>query len=111
MAKTPKSVLSLMERQQRTMRHVDDVLSAKRNIPLENQSSWIKDKPEEYWIGLADGVNMMLEEALHRSNCYAGFQYQSDKPLISSDGSEWYPYTRHENEDYAGWRRVYLAKM
>lgn len=99
-----------MTRQQATMRHVDEVLRVKRTVPPESQVNYIKEKSEEYWVGLADGVNAVMEEALHRANCYAGFQYQSDKPVELPSGDNFYPPTSHTRPDYVGWRRVYYAR-
>lgn len=65
----------MRERQQNTMRHIAQCLHSKKVVPLEQQADWLKSKPVEYYIGLADGVNNMLEDALHSSKEYKGFRY------------------------------------
>jgi hypothetical protein len=104
--KTLAKVLELMNYQQGMMRYVDEVLAAKRKA-LENQANWIKEKPDEYWIGLADGINTMLEEILYVHTCYAGFQYQAATGYALESGEMYYPTIRSDNPEYQGWRRIY----
>jgi hypothetical protein len=104
--KTPAKVLEVMNYQQATMRRVDEILAAKRKAS-ENQANWIKEKSDEYWIGLADGVNMMLEEILHAHNCYVGFQYQAATGYALESGEMHYPTIRPDDPEFQGWRRIY----
>jgi len=108
--KTPKYILGLMEYQQGVMSHVTEILRVKNDVPIENQTSYIREKSEDYWVGLADGANAMLEEALRRANCYAGFQNQAEKPVVLESGDSFIPWTRPDSPDYAGWRRQYLTR-
>ena len=70
-----KLLAVMIDRQQKTMRHIAQCLHSKKVVPLEQQADWLKSKPVEYYIGLADGVNNMLEDALHSSKEYKGFRY------------------------------------
>ena len=70
-----KLLAVMIDRQQKTMRHIAQCLHSKKVVPLEQQADWLKSKPVEYYIGLADGVNNMLEDALHSSKEYKGFHH------------------------------------
>jgi len=70
-----KLLAVMIERQENTMLHVARCLWVKANLPLENQAEWLRNKTEAYYIGMADGVNNMLEDALHSSKEYKGFHY------------------------------------
>ena len=108
--KTPPLILDMMKRQQVLMRHVDEVLRVKRTVPLENQMTHVREKSEDYWIGLADGHNTMLENMMLEYNCYAGFQNQGCTPVVLESGDSFYPWVDRDDPEYAGWRRVYFAR-
>lgn len=110
--KTPKHLLPLFDRHQALIEHVTEVLRVKRTVPLENQANYIKEKPEEYWIGLADGYNGLLESALHESKCYAGFcVIGATKVRVEGTESEYYyPSIGWDHPEYAGWRRQYYIR-
>ncbi len=108
MAKTPKSVVALMANQQALMDHITEVLRVKRETPIEYQASHVRDKSEEYYIGLADGTNSMLENALHQHKCYAGFFYMGVTKK-NWDGSSHCQSTGPGKSDYAEWRRMYYT--
>lgn len=109
MAKTTKACRELMENQQDMIVYVTEILRVKRTVPLENQANHVKSKSEEYWIGLADGVNAMLENALFAAKCYAGFSYMGI-PKQMPDGSISTEMVGPDHPEYAGWRRMYYTK-
>jgi len=75
MSKTkPKYLQALQERQQAMMLHVADIVDLKKKNHPQLRDG-IKNKPVEYWMGLADGVNALFEDALHKAKCYKGFSY------------------------------------
>ena len=87
-----KLLAVMMDRQQKTMRHIAQCLHSKKVVPLEQQADWLKSKPVEYYIGLADGVNNMLEDALHSSKEYKGFRYIHFLPGTFENGEpSWVP--------------------
>jgi hypothetical protein len=107
MAKTPTHVLRLMERQELILRHVDEVLRVKATVPVESQADHVREKSADYYVGLADGANTMLEEAMHRAGCYAGFMYVSESKgqsycIVRSE-------VRPDHPEFAEWRRVYFT--
>lgn len=103
--KTPKYLIDLIAYQQDMMRYVDDSLRSKRTVPEECQPDHISSKPEDYWIGMANGVNTMLEQALCNVNCYRGFSYQARK--ANADGI--IPMVGPEDSTYEEWRRYYYT--
>lgn len=113
MAKTPARIKALMAQQQVMMRHVDEILRVKK-LPLENQAPHVREKSTDYYIGLADGCNAMLENALFTHNCYAGFAYQVEKVTwIKVDGEpdcQYHETCGTDHPEYAGWRRKYYER-
>lgn len=109
--KTPAKVLELMEQQQSHMRWITDLLHTKRTVPLENQADHVKENTQEYWIGIARGINMMLEVALMAHKCYAGFSYQARLPLVLANGESYIPTIGPNDADYASWRVKYIARL
>lgn len=109
MAKTTKSVAAMIANQEMMMDYISDIMRVKRDVPIEYQANHVSSRSEDYWIGLADGVNSMLEYAMHKANCYAGFSYMGE-PKKVPDGTMSSQSTRPGNADYAGWRRMYYTK-
>lgn len=89
-----KLLAVMMDRQEKTMKHVAECLYAKSRFPLENQAEWLRNHPVEYYIGMADGVNNMLEDALHSSREYKGFHY-----IHFAEGFTEPQYVPHRGED------------
>jgi hypothetical protein len=108
MAKTPARIVELMIQQQEMMRHVTEVLRIKRDFP-DYQSNVIRDKSTDYYIGLADGCNAMLENALMAHKCYAGFQHQRATPTKIGEES-FYESCGLDHPEFAEWRRSYYTK-
>lgn len=104
---TPKALLPMFEHQQDMMRHVDEMLYVK-TLPLENQASWARDTTPDYWLGLAYGVNNMLETLLHRNGCYGGFHYQRKNETTLADGFKFRETCGPNHPEYAEWRRRYI---
>lgn len=109
--KTPAKLLALIERHQGTMRHIDEVLRVKRMVPVENQANHIREKSEDYWIGLAHGHSAMLETALFEHNCYAGFHYVGSTPVVLDEDTSFLPSVGLEHPEYAAWRVSYLTRQ
>lgn len=108
MAATPKVVRELIDRHIEYLNYIDGILNVKRDVPLENQAEHVKSKSEEYWEGLADGANVMLENVLHAHHCYAGFMYVS--PKIFDEGLPHWRGVGPQDPLYKGWRRHYFTK-
>lgn len=110
MAKTPSYARKLIERHQEQMLYVVDILRVKRNLPLENQMDWVKEKSEEYWIGLARGFSSALEDILHNANCYAGFGHLSTTISHDQNGKQFLKPVHPNDPDYADWCVSYYVK-
>jgi hypothetical protein len=108
--KTPAKLIALLDRQQGVMRHVDEVLRVKRTAALENQAAHVREKPEDYWIGLAHGANNMVEAVLHEHNCYAGFYYQGLTPVKGAGVDDFLPRVGYDDPEYAAWRVKYMVR-
>lgn len=102
--KTPAFMIELIKRHIDMMNYVDELIDGQYS-----HLNSMKDKPKEYFIGLADGANAMLESALHSYGCYAGFQ-NVGKKAYSESGAAYNPWTKPGNGDYQGWRRQYLTR-
>lgn len=99
-AKTPTKVIAMMQYQQNMLRHVDEQIEqAKDNV----------DK--YYWVGLASGINFILEEALRQHNCYHGYTYQCRNVVVLDNGQEFRPMCGTEHPEFEEWRREYVIKV
>ena len=110
--KTPAKVIAVIEFQQHMMRHVDEMLGLiNKSVPEENLAVWVRGKNADYWLGLAEGVNVTLERLLLENNCYQGFNYQRATPteIAGQDGnvSLYYDYLKPDHPEFAEWRRRY----
>lgn len=107
--KTTKSVKELLEFHQRTMEWIVQSLLNKSYLRQEWRCNEY-EKTEEYWIGMAQGLNMMVEEAMMRSNCYHGFHNIDCLYVELPSGDKWLPTVGPDHPRYADWRRRYYSK-
>lgn len=109
--KTPAKVIAAINFQQLMMRHIDEQMILKAQYPEENLAYWARGKGDDYWRGLAEGINTMLERVLFEHKCYAGFNYQRATPnkIMGLDGtiSLHYDYLTLDHPEFAEWRRRY----
>ena len=103
MKKAPKHLVKLAKRHRALILHVSKVLEAKEKG--EDVPDWV-NRPVEYWEWLAHGYNVMMEEALHISGCYAGFHHcyfegDTSKRVLMEDMSD--------PKKYKDWRRDYFV--
>lgn len=86
-----------VKRHNETTKHISSILAAKsrgdENDPYSEYSS-------EYFLGLMEGHNQALEQALMDANCYHGFGYLTNSML----------FTTPDGKDFQEWRRVYYTK-
>lgn len=106
--KTPTLVKELAQSQVNYLNWVDECIRVKTTVPAENQADHIREKSADYYIGLADGMNNMLEVAMMRSNCYAGFQYVGLEKTLEE--TKYNPVVGPDHPEYAGWRRHYSIR-
>ena len=99
--KTPAHVIKLLESYETRMVHLEEMLRVKKTVPVENQSSFIRENSEEYFMGMIQGVVSMMDSVLHEFNCYHGFYYvgADRKPLEHVVGQK-----IQENPEYRDWR-------
>jgi hypothetical protein len=95
--KTTALMDKLVKRHNEVTKHISSVLAAKsrgdENDPYSEYSS-------EYFLGLMEGHNQALEQALMDANCYHGFGYLDSlmRPITPASA------------DFKEWRRVYYTK-
>lgn len=106
--KTPPAILQMMTRQQATLRYVDEILALKA-LPESVQPTWVKESTVEYWVGMANGVNEMLEGTMHEFGCYAGYAYQGKTAVAGPDEQLVIPTIGPTNPEYQSWRRIYFV--
>lgn len=106
--KTPPFMIEMLKRHAAGMDWVDEMIRVKMTVPVDSQANHIKDHDIDYFVGLADGQNAMMENALHSYGCYAGFQNVG--PKVTTDGVEYRPWVGSAHSDYRGWRRVYCQR-
>jgi hypothetical protein len=106
--KTPKYIIEMMECQQDYVKHVEETLEAKKRIAEENLHDWVKS-PDELFIGRVEGMNIMLEDAMLKAKCYAGYMNVS-KLKTNPDGSRYRERVGVTNPEYAEWRRTYFTQ-
>lgn len=113
MAKTPARLVAAIERHAGHMIHISEVLRVKRTVPAENQAGYLRDRSEDYWIGVAVGRSNALEEQLFEAKCYAGFNYiASNWETFEQDGVT-HNVARSvspNSPDFAEWRVQYYLK-
>ena len=107
--KTPAKVKELLEKQQEKIHWLCECIRAKLLIPKEDQISFIQENSVESMVGMARGINMMVENILETHNCYAGFQYQASRTVTLDDGTIYRPFVGPKDADYAEWRVIYLT--
>ena len=110
MAKTPTRIRELLLRQSEQMDHISEILRVKRTVPVENQAPHVRNKSEDYWIGVAHGYNNMVEQVLFEHKCYAGFHTRAEKPVTLSTGESYYPWISSDQPGYEDWRVQYHTK-
>lgn len=105
--KTTKKALDMVNYFNESLEHFEEVLRIKQ-LPLEQQANYIKEKSVEYYEGWITGIQVATEHVLHKDNCYFGFHYVDSKGgwITSSDtGQEVW-----EHEDYKPYRINYFTK-
>lgn len=110
--KTPAYIVKALERHWAYIQHVEDCIHTKTKIPVEYQANHIKEKPVEYWIGLAHGASAMLEAMLHEAKCYGGFQHMGEKKLFKGEFQDIFyrDAVGPNHPDYTTWRVQYFSK-
>lgn len=109
--KATPDVKRTIERHEAYIEWIEEVLRVKRTVPVEDQAKHVREKSEEYWIGLAHGASSMLEAMLHEFGCYAGFQHMSEKRTQrNQDGtvSTWREAVGPDHPEYTSWRVRYF---
>jgi hypothetical protein len=85
-----------VKRHNETTKHISSILAAKSRGESDSHPEY----SSEYFLGLIEGHNQALEQALMDANCYHGFGYVTSTMLL----------TTPEGKDFAEWRRVYYTK-
>lgn len=106
--KTPDHLREAINRHVEYLDYITDILRVKATVPVENQAPHVREKPVEYWTGLADGANAMLENCLLLYGCYAGFGNIAPKQIV--EGRVYHRFVQHNDPEYAGWRRLYYTR-
>lgn len=103
--KTPKALAAVViTRHRLQIEHTEELLRVKRTVPVENQADHVKRLTEEQIVARMEGYNTCLEDAMHESNCYAGFHNYGPK---QADGARYQ--VPPGSEDFLDWRRIYYT--
>lgn len=90
--KTPKFVQKALEKFEARQLHYAECLRVKRTLPPENQQLHIREKPEAFFEGMAEGNVAAMNELLMDNNCYHGFNYinaDGTPRRLDQDGPDW----------------------
>lgn len=90
--KTPKMIQKALEKFEARQIHYAECLRIKRDVNPENQASFIREKPESYFEGMAFGNLAAMEELLMDNNCYHGFAYinaDGSRRMAKEEGPDW----------------------
>lgn len=104
MAKTTKIMRLAIEQYAEALAHTEELIRVKATVPVENQADHVRNGTPELWIARLEGQSVMLEHLLHRSNCYHGFFYVTERKR--QDETRYAIGTDHP--DFAEWRRDYI---
>lgn len=86
-----------VKRHNKTTKHISSILAAKSR---GDETEFYREHSSEYYLGLLEGHNQALEQALMDANCYHGFGYLDSlmRPITPA------------STDFKEWRRVYYTK-
>ena len=105
--KTNKAALVALDRFENQLKHFEEILRIKREVPVKNQAAHVRDRSEDYWLGRIEGVVAQVEDALFDNKCYHGFGYIDSKGnWLTMDGLN----RITEHPEFKEWRRRYFTK-
>ena len=61
-----------------------------------------------YWMGVANGINAMLDTELRRCDCFAGFMHMG-LPQTNDQGLPFSESVKPDHPEFAEWRRHYFT--
>ncbi|MEB0029170.1 hypothetical protein QN372_00255 [Undibacterium sp. RTI2.1] len=103
---TPAKTARAITRHKNLIRALKESVYAKRHVPLENQGDFVKERSLERLIGMAEGINALMEAVLFENNCYNGFSYIGLPKIV--DGYEVAPIIGDAHPEYDDWAREYI---
>ena len=104
--KTNKAALVALDRFENQLKHFEEILRIKREVPVENQAAHVRDRGEDYWLGRIEGAVAQVEDALFDNKCYHGFMYIDSKGMpLTLNGQH-----ITEHPEFKEWRRRYFTK-
>ena len=104
--KTNKAAMVALDRFENQLKHFEEILRIKREVPVENQAAHVRDRGEDYWLGRIEGAVAQVEDALFDNKCYHGFMYIDSKGMpLSLNGQR-----ITEHPEFKEWRRRYFTK-
>ncbi len=105
--KTNKAAMVALDRFENQLKHFEEILRIKREVPVENQAAHVRDRGEDYWLGRIEGAVAQVEDALFDNKCYHGFGYIDSKGnWLTMDGLN----RITEHPEFKEWRRRYFTK-
>jgi len=107
---------TMIEQHANLVKHTEEMLRVKRQVPVENQSDEVRDRTEGEIIAHVNGASGFLETVLVKSGNYEGYAYVAP-PIMHGDGEiEWRRLVAdtgrmiEDTPGYAEWRRFYYLQ-
>lgn len=106
--RTPKAVVKIIERHRNQLDWIDEAIYSKLKVPVENQTSIIREHSVEHWEAMAEGHNHMLESVLMEFNCYHGYHYRAVTRVV--EGVRTARRAMLDDPEFKEWRREYVVR-
>lgn len=103
--KTPDHIVNMLQRHADNVEHHEEMIQVKLTVPIENQAQHVRQNTVEQMIGRIEGMNTMVEEALHAYGCYRGFTYRARPKTI--DGTTVRVFVGPNHPEFKEYRRTY----
>lgn len=117
MRKTPESIKKLIEAHQTRQDWLQEQIDLRQNPNIPPESiTYMPERGIEYFEAMAVGQNQLLEDALHFSKCYHGFNHVGKWRQVPYDNDCSLTFKHRDMggnvkpEEYKDWRRQYFIR-